>query len=198
MFATAVSALIPSLRLLAAPVLCHAPYGHGVVRVTDYSYGATSGYSLNLRCANAYHQEQGTNGLVVILVLWAYGWVGSLVIWGAIRGVRSLLGKGKRAPQSAGTGLIRAGSTVSPPAVAAGSQSPRLAQDFVERARREAGGERVLQPITLSTGGSSGTPDPVDQLTRLADLHDRGALTDAEFAAEKAKILGTELTAKDR
>jgi hypothetical protein len=25
---------------------------------------------------------------------------------------------------------------------------------------------------------------------QLADLHDRGALTDAEFAAEKAKILG--------
>jgi hypothetical protein len=32
-------------------------------------------------------------------------------------------------------------------------------------------------------------PDPIDQLARLADLHDRGALTDDEFAAEKAKIL---------
>jgi hypothetical protein len=31
--------------------------------------------------------------------------------------------------------------------------------------------------------------DPVDQLTRLADLHSRGALTDEEFAAEKAKII---------
>jgi len=32
--------------------------------------------------------------------------------------------------------------------------------------------------------------DPVAQLEKLADLKDRGILTDAEFAAQKAKILG--------
>ena len=32
--------------------------------------------------------------------------------------------------------------------------------------------------------------DPLDRLTKLADLHDRGALTDAEFEAEKRKLLG--------
>lgn len=31
--------------------------------------------------------------------------------------------------------------------------------------------------------------DPIDRLQKLADLHDRGALSDAEFAAEKAKLL---------
>ncbi|GAA3268601.1 SHOCT domain-containing protein [Dactylosporangium vinaceum] len=31
--------------------------------------------------------------------------------------------------------------------------------------------------------------DSVDRLAKLADLHDRGALTDAEFATEKAKII---------
>ena len=31
--------------------------------------------------------------------------------------------------------------------------------------------------------------DPVERLAKLADLHERGALTDAEFATEKAKIL---------
>jgi putative oligomerization/nucleic acid binding protein len=31
--------------------------------------------------------------------------------------------------------------------------------------------------------------DPLDQLERLAELHQRGALTDAEFAAAKAKLL---------
>lgn len=30
----------------------------------------------------------------------------------------------------------------------------------------------------------------IEKLTRLADLRDRGALTDAEFEAEKAKLLG--------
>jgi hypothetical protein len=32
---------------------------------------------------------------------------------------------------------------------------------------------------------------PADQLGKLADLHERGALTDEEFAAQKAKLLGT-------
>jgi Short C-terminal domain len=33
-----------------------------------------------------------------------------------------------------------------------------------------------------------------NELERLADLHGRGALTDQEFAAAKAKIIGTSLT----
>jgi membrane protease subunit (stomatin/prohibitin family) len=33
-------------------------------------------------------------------------------------------------------------------------------------------------------------PDPVAQLTQLAALRDSGALTEAEFEAQKAKILG--------
>ena len=32
--------------------------------------------------------------------------------------------------------------------------------------------------------------DPMAQLKELADLHDRGALTDEEFSAQKAKLLG--------
>jgi len=32
--------------------------------------------------------------------------------------------------------------------------------------------------------------DPLDQLKELGDLRDRGVLTDAEFEAQKAKILG--------
>jgi Short C-terminal domain len=35
-----------------------------------------------------------------------------------------------------------------------------------------------------------GGPSRVEQLTELAELRDRGALTDEEFAAEKAKLLG--------
>jgi hypothetical protein len=34
-------------------------------------------------------------------------------------------------------------------------------------------------------------PDPIAQLERLAALKDQGILTDEEFAAQKAKILGT-------
>jgi hypothetical protein len=32
--------------------------------------------------------------------------------------------------------------------------------------------------------------DPYEALTKLAQLHDQGILTDEEFAAQKAKILG--------
>jgi hypothetical protein len=33
-------------------------------------------------------------------------------------------------------------------------------------------------------------PDPIEQLKELASLKDQGILTEEEFAAEKAKILG--------
>jgi membrane protease subunit (stomatin/prohibitin family) len=34
-------------------------------------------------------------------------------------------------------------------------------------------------------------PDPIAQLKQLAELKDQGILTDQEFAAQKAKILGS-------
>jgi hypothetical protein len=33
-------------------------------------------------------------------------------------------------------------------------------------------------------------PDPIEQLKQLGDLHAQGVLTDEEFAAQKAKLLG--------
>jgi Short C-terminal domain len=33
-------------------------------------------------------------------------------------------------------------------------------------------------------------PDPIEQLRQLGELHQQGVLTDEEFAAEKAKVLG--------
>ena len=35
------------------------------------------------------------------------------------------------------------------------------------------------------------TSPMIDQLNQLATLHEQGVLTDAEFAAAKAKLLGT-------
>jgi len=34
-------------------------------------------------------------------------------------------------------------------------------------------------------------PDPIAQLKELGELHESGVLTDEEFAAQKAKILGS-------
>jgi len=41
-----------------------------------------------------------------------------------------------------------------------------------------------------AAGAGAAAADPTAQLSRLADLHDRGVLSDEEFAAQKAKILG--------
>jgi hypothetical protein len=44
-------------------------------------------------------------------------------------------------------------------------------------------------PPGMAPGGAQG-PDRVDQLTKLAKLRDDGALTEAEFEAEKRRLLG--------
>jgi hypothetical protein len=43
---------------------------------------------------------------------------------------------------------------------------------------------QYVAPPPASTGGE------VDELSRLAQMHDSGALTDGEFAAAKAQLLG--------
>ena len=44
-------------------------------------------------------------------------------------------------------------------------------------------------PATPAPGGM--TPEAIEQLKELAQLKDQGILTDEEFAAQKAKILGS-------
>jgi membrane protease subunit (stomatin/prohibitin family) len=57
----------------------------------------------------------------------------------------------------------------------------------LEQQQQYAQPEQAQQPQAAAGAGS-----PVlDQLARLTALHDQGALTDDEFAAAKAKILGS-------
>ncbi|HEY6280157.1 MAG TPA: SHOCT domain-containing protein [Streptosporangiaceae bacterium] len=55
----------------------------------------------------------------------------------------------------------------------------------------QAAAENPSSVVNLSSGwpGRPGS-DPEDRLAKLADLKERGVLSDEEFAAEKAKILG--------
>lgn len=50
----------------------------------------------------------------------------------------------------------------------------------------------VIVDGNVVSGAAKPQPDTVDQLAKLADLHDKRALTDAEFTAMKAKILGSD------
>jgi hypothetical protein len=53
----------------------------------------------------------------------------------------------------------------------------------------------VMTPQGFQQAGAAGAAPPqhvdvIDELTKAADLHDKGALTDAEFEALKHKLLG--------
>ena len=56
-----------------------------------------------------------------------------------------------------------------------------------ERAVAQA--QAQTQAFDAAVKEAAGTTSSADQLAKLADLHSSGVLTDAEFAAEKAKLL---------
>jgi hypothetical protein len=47
--------------------------------------------------------------------------------------------------------------------------------------------DAAVRSYVRDAAGTESTP--ADQLAKLADLHDRGVITDEEFAREKAKVL---------
>lgn len=63
-----------------------------------------------------------------------------------------------------------------------------------QRARteaEEAAAEASAQPVAAPAEPAGGlSPDAIEQLKSLAQLHDQGVLTDEEFDAQKAKVLG--------
>lgn len=84
------------------------------------------------------------------------------------------------------TGRVKAKATAGKP------QATRRAKpQATRRAKPQATHTSTVAPIV---GAGSGTSD---ELGRIADLHMRGALTDEEFAAAKAKILGMQLSASE-
>ena len=60
----------------------------------------------------------------------------------------------------------------------------KMAEHAAERAQQQ---NEAMQQYVRQAAGTSG---PADQLTQLASLRDSGTISDAEFQAGKAKILG--------
>ncbi len=76
-----------------------------------------------------------------------------------------------------------AGTTASP--------SPSVASSPGISAASSGGAPTPLNLIAgIQAARAAAAHGSVDELSRLADLHQRGALTDAEFASAKAKLLG--------
>jgi hypothetical protein len=54
---------------------------------------------------------------------------------------------------------------------------------------QEAQEQQQYAPPPPQQGGGAMSEDSMDQLQKLAQLHDQGVLTDAEFEVQKQKIL---------
>lgn len=72
--------------------------------------------------------------------------------------------------------------------------SRRQAQRWAEQGQAQPGYMAPVEPQQAppppQSAAIAAPPDPVEQLKELAQLKDQGVLTEEEFAAQKAKILG--------
>jgi hypothetical protein len=78
---------------------------------------------------------------------------------------------------------VRTTAVVGTAAVVGGHMANKQAQAQAAQAPQEAP-EPQYAPAPAAPAA-----DPIEQLTKLAALQDSGALTEAEFEAEKAKLL---------
>jgi hypothetical protein len=92
------------------------------------------------------------------------------------------------------------GRTVARTAVIAGTAtavSGRVARRQEERYEAKEAAQAPQQqyveapPEEPAAAAGGMTPEAIEQLKQLADLKDQGILTEEEFAAQKAKILGS-------
>jgi Short C-terminal domain len=80
---------------------------------------------------------------------------------------------------------VRTTAVVGTAAVVGGHMANKQAAQAQPAADEAPAPAATPEPAPAAAG-----PDPIEQLTQLAALKDSGALTEAEFEAEKAKILG--------
>jgi hypothetical protein len=86
---------------------------------------------------------------------------------------------------------LERGAAIRDQAMAA-AESGNMPQFIEEMKAKALSGEINVQgaPLVI-TGPSAPKLDVADELTKLADLHDRGVLTDAEFESQKTKLLAS-------
>ena len=83
---------------------------------------------------------------------------------------------------------MRTAAIVGTAAVVSGSVQHHQQQKY---AAQDAEAQQAQQPqVVYEQAPAEAAPDMSDELTKLAQLHTQGILTDEEFAAKKAQILG--------
>jgi hypothetical protein len=69
--------------------------------------------------------------------------------------------------------------------------SNRVSRRQAERwAAQDAPAYQEQEPPGAPPQAAAAAPAPIEQLKELGQLHEQGVLTDQEFAAQKAKLLG--------
>lgn len=93
-------------------------------------------------------------------------------------------------------GVARTAVVAGTATAVSGRVQRRQAEKFAERdaniyAQREQAYEQQVQPAPVAAPAAAPAPTQsvVEQLKELAELKNQGILTDAEFEAQKAKIL---------
>jgi Short C-terminal domain len=84
-----------------------------------------------------------------------------------------------------GRPILRTAAIVGTASVVSGSVQHHQQQKYAEQDAQQY----AEQPAPAAAPAPAGDPS-IDELTKIAQLHDQGILTDEEFAAKKAQILG--------
>jgi hypothetical protein len=88
-------------------------------------------------------------------------------------------------------GLLRGMARTAAVAGTATAVSNRVSRRQAERwAAQDAPAYQEQAPPPAATQATPAAADPIEQLKELGQLHEQGVLTDEEFAAQKAKLLG--------
>lgn len=90
-----------------------------------------------------------------------------------------------------GPGLVRAAATTAVVAGTAGAVRHRQDQKYANQDQERYEQEMAQQQAAAPPPAAPVEEDKFAQLEKLAELNKQGILTDEEFAAEKAKILGS-------
>lgn len=88
-------------------------------------------------------------------------------------------------------GLIRGVARTAAVAGTATAVSNRVSRRQANRWAEQEQPQQYQEPPPQQAAAAAPAADPIAQLKELGELRDSGVLTDEEFAAQKAKILGS-------
>lgn len=87
-------------------------------------------------------------------------------------------------------GLLRGMARTAVVAGTATAVSNRVSRRQANRWAQQGGYYYDEEPAPAAPQPAAPAADPIQQLKELGELHQQGVLTDEEFAAQKAKLLG--------